>query len=89
MEIKTEINKCNLIKFTSFCIAKDTTNKVKKKNSTFRMEENYSKGNNWQIINFQNIQAGHATQYQKSKQPNQKFWKGPEETFLQRRHTDG
>ena len=31
MEIKTEINKCNLIKFTSFCIAKDTTNKVKKK----------------------------------------------------------
>ena len=27
--------------------------------------------------------------YQKSKQPNQKVGKGPEETSLQRRHTDG
>ena len=25
----------------------------------------------------------------KAKQPNQKMGKGPEETFLQRRHTDG
>ena len=66
MEIKTEINKCNLVKLTSFYTAKDTTNKVKK-TSTFRMGENYSKGNNWQIINFQNIQGGHTTQYQKSK----------------------
>ena len=40
-------------------------------------------------MNFQNIQAAHTTQYQKSKQPNQKVGKGPEETFLQRRHTDG
>ena len=38
---------------------------------------------------FQNIQAAHTTQHQKSKQPNQKVGKGPEETFLQRRHTDG
>ena len=52
------------------------------------MGENNSKGNNWQIINFQNIQAAHTIQYQKSKQPNQKVGKGPEETFLQR-HTEG
>ena len=38
------------------------------------------------IINFQNIQAAYTIQYQKSKQPNQKVGKGPEETFLQRRH---
>ena len=36
------------------------------------MEENNSKWNNWQRINFQNIQAAHTTQYQKNKQPNQK-----------------
>ena len=36
-----------------------------------------------------NIQAIHTTQYQKRKQPNQKVGEGPEERFLQRRHTDG
>ena len=40
-------------------------------------------------INFQNIQAAHTAQYQKSKQPNQKVGKRPKQTFLQRRHTDG
>ena len=40
-------------------------------------------------INFQNIQAAHTAQYQKSKQPNQKVEKRPKQTFLQRRHTDG
>ena len=53
------------------------------------MGENSSKGKNCQIINFQNIQAAHTTQYQKSKQPNQKVGKRPKQTFLQRRHTDG
>ena len=41
------------------------------------------------IINFQNIQAAHATQHQENKQPNQKVGKSPEQTFLQRRHIDG
>ena len=31
------------------------------------MRENNSKWNNWQRINFQNIQAAHTTQYQKNK----------------------
>ena len=39
------------------------------------MGENNSKWNNWQRINFQNIQAAHETQYQKNKQPNQKWEK--------------
>ena len=38
--------------------------------STFRMIENNSKWNNWQSINFQNIEAAHKTQYQKNKQTN-------------------
>ena len=52
--------------------------------TTLRIGENNNKGNNWQKINFQNIQADHATKYQKSKQPNQKVRKGPEETFLKK-----
>ena len=32
------------------------------------MGENHSKWNNWQRINFQNIQAAHTTQYQKTTQ---------------------
>ena len=34
--------------------------------TTLRMGENNSKWNNWQRINFQNIQAAHTTQYQKN-----------------------
>ena len=36
------------------------------------MGENNCKWNNWQRINFQNIQAVHVAQYQKNKQPNKK-----------------
>ena len=39
--------------------------------------------------NLQNIQAAHATQYQKNEQPDQKAGKKPKQTFFQRRHTDG
>ena len=42
------------------------------KKTTLRMGENNSKWNNWQRINYQNIQAAHATQYQENKQPHQK-----------------
>ena len=38
--------------------------------TTLRMGENNSKWNNWQGANLQNIEATHAAQYQKSKQPN-------------------
>ena len=52
-------------------------------------EKNNRKWNNWQKINLQNIQAAHAAQYQKNKQPNQNADRRPKQTFLQRRHTDG
>ena len=47
-----------------------------------------SKWNNWQRINFQNMQAAHTTPCQKNKPPHQKVGKRPTQTFLQRRHTD-
>ena len=34
--------------------------------TTLRIGENNNKWNNWQRINFQNIQAAHTTQYQKN-----------------------
>ena len=44
---------------------------------------------NRQRINLKNIQATPEAQFQKNKQPNQKMDQRTEQTFLQRRHTDG
>jgi len=52
------------------------------------MGEDSSKWKNWQRINLQNIQRAHVAQYQKNKPPYQKLGGRPENTFLQRRHTD-
>ena len=57
--------------------------------TAFWMGENNSKRSNWQRINLKNIQAAHAAQFQKNKQPNQKMDQRTKQTFLQRRHTDG
>ena len=37
------------------------------------MGENICKSSNWQTINLQNLQAAHAVQYQKNKNPIQKW----------------
>ena len=47
MEIKTIINKWDLIKLKSFCITKETISKVK---TAFRMGENNSKQNSKELI---------------------------------------
>ena len=53
------------------------------------MGENIFKRINGQRINLQNLQAAHAAQYQKNKQPNPKMSRRPKQTFLQWRYTDG
>ena len=63
MEIKTKVNKWDLIKLKSFCTAKETKQGEK---TALRMGENNSKWNNWQRIHFQNIRAAHTTQCQKN-----------------------
>ena len=71
MEIKTKVNKWDLIKLKSFCTAKETISKVKRQPSEW---EKMISDETTDRINFQNIQAAHTTQYQKNKQPIKK-WK--------------
>ena len=86
MEIKTKVNKWDLIKLKSFCTAKETISKVEKQPSEWEKiiaNETTDKGLISKII-----QTTHSTQYQKNKQPNQKVGKRPKQTLLQR-CTDG
>ena len=71
MEIETKVNKWDLIKFKSFCTAKETIIKVKIQPSEWEKiiaNETTDKG----LISKINFQAAYTTQYQKNKQPNQK-----------------
>ena len=77
MEIKTKVNKWDLIKH--FCTAKETIRKVKRQHS--EREE---------IIANQTTDKGLISKiYKQLIQLNQKVGKRLKQTFLQRRHTDG
>ena len=87
MEIKTKVNKWDLIKLKKFCTAKQTISKVKRQPSEWEKtiaNEATDKGLTSCIF----IQEAHTTQHQKNKQPNHKIGERPKQTFLQRRHTD-
>ena len=48
-------------------------NHKQNKKTIYKLGENICKQCNWQGINLQNIQTVHTAQYQKNKQPNQKW----------------
>ena len=77
MEIKTKINKWDLIKLKSFGTTKETISKVKGQPS--KWEKIIA---NEATDNLKNIQAAHAAQFQKNKRPNQKMGQITKQTFL-------
>ena len=86
MEIKTKVNKWDLVKLKSFCTAKETQSKVKRQPSEWEriiVNETTDKGLISKIY-----KAAHTTQCQKNKQPNKKVVKRLKQAFLRKRHTD-
>ena len=87
MEIKTKVNKWDLIKLKSFCIAKETTSKVKRQPSEWEKiiaNETTDKGLISKIYKqFMPLNT------RKTNNPIKKWEKRPKQRFLQRRHTDG
>ena len=86
MEIKTKVNMWDLIKFKSFCTAKETVSKVKRQPSEWMKtiaNEIIDKGLICKIYK-QFIQLN----TRKTDNPIKNWEKKPKQTFLQR-HTDG
>ena len=78
MEIKAKINKWDLIKLKSFCTMKETISKVKRQPSEWE-KIIANKATNEELI----------SKIYKPFNSNQKMSQRTEQTFLQRRHTDG
>jgi len=87
MEIKTKINKWDLIKLTNFCTAKETINKVKRQPLEWQ-KIIANETNDKRLISKiykQLIQLN----TRKTNNPIKKIGKRPKQIFLQRKHTDG
>ena len=88
MEIKTKVNRWDLIKLKSFCQAKKTISKVKTKKHRSEWEK---------IIANETTDKGLISKIYKQliqlntrgKNKRKKVGKRPKQTFFQRRHTDG
>jgi len=87
MEIKTKINKCDLIKLKSFCTKKETISEVKRQSSEWE-EITANETSDKELVSkiykqFMQLNT------KKNKQLNQKVGRRPKQIFLQRRNIDG
>ena len=87
MKIKTKVNKWDLIKFKSFCTAKETISKVKRQPSESEKTTARETTDKELISKIYRQLIQFSTR--KAKQPNQKINQKTKQKFLQRRHTDG
>ena len=86
IEIKTKINKWDLIKLTSFCTAKETINKIKRQPTDWKkiFANDVTDKRLISKIYKELIQLN----IKKIKQPSQKMGRRPKQTFLQKRPPD-
>ena len=73
MEIKTKVNKWDLIKLKSFCTTRETISKVKRQPSEW--EKIIANETTDKRLIYKTYKQLITTQYQKNKQPNQKMGK--------------
>jgi len=88
IEIKAKINKWDLVKFTSFCTAKETVNKTKRQ-PTEREKIFANDMNNKGLISKIYKQHIQLNKNKKTNNPTEKMDRRPKLTLLQRRHTGG
>ena len=81
MEIKTKINKWDLIKVKSFCTTKETISKVKRQPSQWE-KIIANEANDKELVS-------KIYKHIKINNPIKKMDQRTEQTFLQRRHRDG
>ena len=86
MDIKTKINKWDLMKLRSFCTAKETIDKVKRQPSEWE-KVIANKTTDKELISkiYKQLMQLNTRKHQ----PNQKVGQKIKQTFLQRRHTEG
>ena len=87
MEIKTKINKWDLIKLTNFCTAKETINKVKRQ--PLEWEKIIANETNDKRLISKIYKQLIQLNTRKTNNPIKKIGKRPKQIFLQRKHTDG
>ena len=73
MKIKAKLNKWDLIKLESFCTAKETISKMKRRPSEW--EKIYANRSNGQGINLHSTQIAHGAYQKKRKAQRNSGWK--------------
>ena len=84
MAIKAQIDKWDLIKLQSFCIAKETM--IRANQQPTEWEKNFAIYPSDQRANIQNLQRTKTDIQEKNKQAHSKVGEGYEQTLFKRRH---